>query len=108
MLFCKDESDKAVPILSGGETARLLFASLILKQGNFMVLDEPTNHLDLESRIALAQALKKYEGSVLCVSHDRSFISTMADRIIFVYPNGYVDFKGSYHEFVEKYSRLLV
>jgi len=108
MLFCKDEIDKKLSVLSGGETARLLFASLILAQGNVMILDEPTNHLDLESRVSLAHALRKFEGSVLCVSHDRKFISTMADRIIFVYPSGYVDFKGSYHDFVEKYARLLV
>jgi ATPase subunit of ABC transporter with duplicated ATPase domains len=108
MLFCNDDVNKHLSVLSGGEAARLLFASLIMKQGNTMILDEPTNHLDLESRVALANALKKFDGSIICVSHDRSFISAMADRIIFVYENGYVDFKGSYHEFVQKYHRLLV
>jgi len=106
MLFCKEESDKRIPVLSGGETARLLFANLTLKKSNFMVLDEPTNHLDLEARIALANALKKFEGTVLCVSHDRSFISTMANRIIFLYEKGYVDFRGSYKGFTEKYSKF--
>jgi len=107
MLFCNDDINKHLSVLSGGEAARLLFGSLIMKQGNIMILDEPTNHLDLESRVALANALKKFEGSIICVSHDRKFISTMADRIIFVYENGYVDFKGPYHEFVEKYQRLM-
>jgi len=106
MLFKKDDVDKSIPVLSGGETARLLFANLTLKQGNFMVLDEPTNHLDLESRVALARSLKKFEGSVLCVSHDRSFISTLANRIIFVHEKGHIDFKGSFKEFKEKYSKL--
>lgn len=106
MLFKKDDVDKRIPVLSGGETARLLFANLVLKQGNFMVLDEPTNHLDLESRVALANSLKKFEGSVFCVSHDRSFISTVANRIIFVYEKGIIDFKGRYKEFKEKYSKL--
>jgi ATPase subunit of ABC transporter with duplicated ATPase domains len=106
MLFKRDDVDKHIPVLSGGETARLLFANLTLKKGNFMVLDEPTNHLDLESRVALARSLKKFEGSVLCVSHDRSFISTLANRIIFVHENGHIDFKGSYKEFQEKYRKF--
>lgn len=106
MLFRKDEVEKNLSVLSGGETARLLFASLILQHGNVMLLDEPTNHLDLESRIALAKSLKEFEGTVLCVSHDRNFVSTISTRIIFVHEKGYVDFKGKYSDFIVKYSRF--
>lgn len=106
MLFRKEEVEKKLNVLSGGETARLLFASLILQNGNVMLLDEPTNHLDLESRVALAKALKEFEGTVLCVSHDRSFVSTISTRIIFVHEGGYVDFKGKYSDFIVKYSKF--
>ncbi len=106
MLFTQDEADKNLSVLSGGEAARLLFANIILQQANIMILDEPTNHLDLESRSALAKALKKFEGTVISVTHDRGFISTFAQRILFLHERGVIDFKGSYKEFTTKYSKL--
>ena len=106
MLFTQDEADKNLSVLSGGEAARLLFANIILQQANIMVLDEPTNHLDLESRSALAKSLKKFEGTVISVTHDRGFISTFAKRILFLHERGVIDFKGSYTEFTTKYSRF--
>ena len=84
MLLTQDQADKLVDVLSGGEAARLLFAKIMLEQGNVLVLDEPTNHLDLESRTALANSLKSFEGTIIFVSHDRHFISTVANRIIFM------------------------
>jgi ATPase subunit of ABC transporter with duplicated ATPase domains len=106
MLFVKDDAKKKLDALSGGEAARLLFASIMLKKANIMILDEPTNHLDLESRISLAKAVKKFEGAVLFVSHDRNFISKIANRIIFLHEKGFVDFHGPYREFVGKYSKF--
>ena len=105
MLFIKDEALKSVSALSGGEATRLLFAKIILNKPNVMILDEPTNHLDLESRTALADALQKFSGTIIFVSHDRNFIK-IANRIIFLYDKGVIDFHGQYAEFREKYSRL--
>ena len=106
MLFTQDEVEKNLSVLSGGEAARLLFASIILQQANIMILDEPTNHLDLESRSALAKSLKKFEGTVLSVTHDRGFINTFAHRIIFLHERGVIDFKGSYNIFTEQYKKF--
>ena len=106
MLFTKDEANKSVSVLSGGEATRLLFAKIIIDKPNVILLDEPTNHLDLESRLELASTLQKFEGTILFVSHDRSFISSIATRIIFLYPNGFIDFQGSYQDFRSKYSKF--
>ena len=106
MLFCQEDVQKTLPVLSGGETARLLFAYITLKQANIIILDEPTNHLDLESREALAKALKEFEGTVIFVSHDRNFVNHVAERIIFLHEKGIVDFKGTYCDFIVKYSKF--
>lgn len=102
MLFDSDEMTKKVGQLSGGEKARLVFASVMLKKQNFLILDEPTNHLDLESSEALMEALIKYPGTLLMVSHNRYFISKIATRIIELKSDGYFDFLGTYDEYVEK------
>lgn len=102
LLFSGDEVDKSVLNLSGGEAARLIFARLSVEKPNILLLDEPTNHLDLESIDALATALKKFEGTLLFVSHDRWFVSQLADRIIELKPSGLTDFKGTYDEYLEK------
>ncbi|MFQ3307156.1 MAG: ATPase subunit of ABC transporter with duplicated ATPase domains [Candidatus Midichloriaceae bacterium] len=106
MLFTKDEAEKSVDVLSGGESARLLFAKIMLEKANVLIFDEPTNHLDLESRIALANELKAFEGTIIFVSHDRHFISTIAKRIIFLCKGSAIDFSGGYNEFRKKYAKF--
>jgi ATPase subunit of ABC transporter with duplicated ATPase domains len=102
VLFPKDDIYKNVDQLSGGEKARLIMAKMMLGSHNFLVFDEPTNHLDLESCEALEEALNAYEGTVLLVSHNRYFISTVATRIIELRKDGFFDFKGTYEEYVER------
>ena len=85
-LFKYDDTEKRVRDLSGGERARLTFAKLILSKVNLLILDEPTNHLDIPSREALENALSAYDGTVVCVSHDRFFIEKLATRIIEILP----------------------
>ena len=80
-LFGEDEIDKKVGVLSGGERARVALAKLLISPGNVMLMDEPTNHLDLESSEALAEALARYDGTLLFVSHNRSFVRKLADKI---------------------------
>lgn len=89
--FRGDDIYKKVSMLSGGERARLTLSKLILSKMNFLVLDEPTNHLDVDSREALESALEGFDGTILCVSHDRYFIEKLATRIIEIKPDGYVD-----------------
>lgn len=102
MLFSKDTVEKSVDVLSGGELCRLVLAKVILQQRNVIIVDEPTNHLDLESRIALANALKRYTGTVIFVSHDRRFVDTIANRILSLTTKKVYDFKGSFKEYLEK------
>jgi ATPase subunit of ABC transporter with duplicated ATPase domains len=102
-LFDQDQMQGSIKTLSGGEAARLLFAKIMLEKTNTLVLDEPTNHLDLESREALAKSLDNYEGSIICVSHDRHFVSTFANRIIALTKEGVTDYKGTYQEFIDKF-----
>ena len=89
-------------LLSGGESARLIFALLAVQKPNVLVLDEPTNHLDLEAISALVEALKHYPGTVLFVSHDRWFVSELATRIVEITPEGPRDFPGTYAEYLAK------
>jgi ATPase subunit of ABC transporter with duplicated ATPase domains len=102
VLFSGDEVKKKLGAVSGGEAARLIFSKLAVEQPNVMVLDEPTNHLDIEAVQSLLKALDDYEGTILLVSHDRWFVSQLADRIIELQPDGLVDFQGGYAEFAEK------
>jgi ATPase subunit of ABC transporter with duplicated ATPase domains len=102
MLFNGQEQEKSVKSCSGGEKHRMMLSKIMLEQGNFLVLDEPTNHLDLEAIIALGEALLKYDGSVICVSHDRELLDAYANRIIEIQEDGtIVDFKGTYEEYIE-------
>lgn len=89
--FVGDDVYKMVDVLSGGERARLTLAKLILSKMNLLILDEPTNHLDINSREALEQALSKFDGTIIAVSHDRYFIEKLATRIIELKPEGYTD-----------------
>ena len=102
VLFEKDEAGKKVANLSGGESARLLFARLAVTSPNVLVLDEPTNHLDLEGIEALADGLGAYDGTLMFVSHDRWFVSRLANRIVEISPDGIRDFHGTYEEYVER------
>jgi ATPase subunit of ABC transporter with duplicated ATPase domains len=105
MLFSKDDSEKSVRVVSGGEEGRLLFGKLILQKPNVMVMDEPTNHLDMESIEALNLALANYPGTLIFISHDREFVSSLATRIIELTPDGCVDFTGSYDEYLRTQTR---
>lgn len=100
LLFSRDESEKSVQVISGGEQGRMLFGKLMLQKDNVLLMDEPTNHLDMESIEALNLALDNYPGTLLFVSHDREFVSSLATRIIELTPEGVVDFKGSYEEYL--------
>ena len=100
MLFSKDESAKSVKVISGGEEGRLLLGKLILQKPNVMIMDEPTNHLDMESIEALNLALENYPGTLIFISHDRSFVASLATRIIELGPQGVVDFSGNYEDYL--------
>ncbi len=102
LLFGNDEINKSVKVLSGGEKARMLFGKLILQKANIMLLDEPTNHLDMESIESLNNALESYPGTLIFVSHDREFVSSLATRILELTPQGIVDFSGNYEEYLAK------
>ncbi|MBT6148946.1 MAG: ATP-binding cassette domain-containing protein, partial [Gemmatimonadetes bacterium] len=100
VLFSGDDVEKRLGDLSGGEAARLVFARLAIAKPNILVLDEPTNHLDLESIESLVEGLKKFEGTLILVSHDRWFVSQLATRIVEIRPGDIRDFHGSYDEYV--------
>jgi ATPase subunit of ABC transporter with duplicated ATPase domains len=102
VLFSGKDVEKKVASLSGGEAARLLFATISALKPNVLVLDEPTNHLDLEAIEALAKSLESYEGTVIFVSHDRWFVSRVATRIVEIKETGIVDFPGTYAEYLER------
>ncbi|MFT7185028.1 MAG: ATPase subunit of ABC transporter with duplicated ATPase domains [Pseudohongiellaceae bacterium] len=102
LLFSQDDIRKSVKVISGGEQGRMIFGKLMLKKPNVLVLDEPTNHLDMESIESLNLALDNYAGTLLFVSHDREFVSSLATRIIELTPTGIVDFHGTYDEYLSK------
>lgn len=99
-LFSGDDADKKIKVLSGGEKARVALAKTIVSKANFLLLDEPTNHLDMHSCELLIDALRKYEGSFILVSHDRYFISKTANKIWEIVDNKIKEFKGGYDEWV--------
>ncbi len=106
LLFSGDEQKKSVKVISGGEGQRMLIGKLVLQTPNVMLLDEPTNHLDMESIESLNGALEKYPGTLVFVSHDREFVSSLATRILELKPgeNGapatVVDYRGSYEDYL--------
>ena len=105
-LFSGDDSDKKIKVLSGGEKARVALAKVIVSKSNFLMLDEPTNHLDMHSVELLAEALNKYEGSLILVSHDRFFVSKTANKIWEIVDHEIKEFKGTYTEYVEWKERM--
>ena len=100
MLFSSAELGKSVKLLSGGDQGRMLFGKLILKHPTILVMVAPTNHLDMESIESLNTALENYPGTLIFVSHDREFVSSLATRIIELTPNGVVNFSGSYDDYL--------
>ena len=102
MLFGGDDAFKHVATLSGGETARLIIAGMMLSDHNVLLLDEPNNHLDLEAVSALAWGLEEYKGTVVVVSHDRDLIDTVATKIIAFEADGVRLFDGPLEEYLAK------
>jgi len=100
MLFSSNDFKKKVRVCSGGEKNRLLFGKLVMQSPNVMLMDEPTNHLDMESIEALNLALEHYEGTLIFVSHDREFVSSLATRVIEIRDQKMDDFQGTYDEFL--------
>ena len=100
LLFSQDDIKKSVKVISGGEQGRMLFGKLMLKRDNILLMDEPTNHLDMESIESLNLALENYPGTLIFVSHDREFVSSLATRIFEFTPDGIVDFNGTYEEYL--------
>ena len=106
LLFSGDDAKKSVKVISGGEEQRMAFGKLMLKRHNVLMLDEPTNHLDMECIESLNTALEKYKGTLIFVSHDREFVSSLATRIIELKPDEkggpviVVDFHGTYDEYL--------
>ena len=105
-LFGGDEVDKRIKVLSGGEKARVALTKTIISKANFLMLDEPTNHLDMVTVELLADALTKYDGSIILVSHDRYFISKTANKIWEIEDEKIIEFKGDYNEWVEWKERM--
>jgi ATPase subunit of ABC transporter with duplicated ATPase domains len=109
LLFSGDDGRKSVRVISGGEGQRMAFGKLILQQPNVLLLDEPTNHLDMESIESLNGALDRYPGTLVFVSHDREFVSSIATRIIEMKPGEgkqvgatIIDFRGNYDEYLQQ------
>jgi ATPase subunit of ABC transporter with duplicated ATPase domains len=100
MLFSSDDIDKSVKVISGGEQGRMLFGKLALTRPNVLLMDEPTNHLDMESIEALNLALENYPGTLIFVSHDREFVSSLATRILDMSDTGISDFTGGYDDYL--------
>ncbi len=106
--FSGDDGDKRIRSLSGGEKSRLVMARMLLNPPNFLVLDEPTNHLDLATKEMLVEALKDFEGTMLFVSHDRTFLRGLANRVLELAPDDHpqpLTYGGSYVEYVDRTGR---
>ncbi|WP_127470373.1 ABC-F family ATPase [Thiomicrorhabdus aquaedulcis] len=101
LLFSQKEIGKSVKVLSGGEQGRMLFGKLMLQKPNVLIMDEPTNHLDMESIESLNQALVDYPGTLIFVSHDREFVSSIATRLLLMSEKGIEDYHGNYESYLE-------
>lgn len=100
LLFSGDDVKKSVKVLSGGEKGRMMYGKLMLGRHNVLLLDEPTNHMDMESIESLNIALEKYAGTLIFVSHDREFVSSLATRILEIKENEIIDFNGTYEDYL--------
>ena len=101
-LFSGEDVEKTIPLLSGGEKARVALAKLSMNKENFLILDEPTNHLDIDNKEVLENALIDYQGTLLFVSHDRYFINRIANKVIELSPDGSKLYLGDYDYYLEK------
>ncbi|HET6765363.1 MAG TPA: ABC-F family ATP-binding cassette domain-containing protein [Longimicrobiaceae bacterium] len=104
-LFSGEEAESRIAGLSGGEQARVALAKITLEKANLLLLDEPTNHLDLESREALEESLEDFDGTILLISHDRAFLSSVATRVWSVEDGRIRDFAGTFDEWMEDRAR---
>jgi ATPase subunit of ABC transporter with duplicated ATPase domains len=101
LLFSGDEVKKGVNVISGGEQGRMLFGKLMLLHSNVLIMDEPTNHLDMESIESLNSGLEKFPGTLVFVSHDREFVSSLSTRVFEVKTDGkIVDYLGGYEDYL--------
>ncbi len=100
MLFSQDEITKSARVISGGEQGRMIFGTLMLQQPNVLIMDEPTNHMDMESIESLNYALEQYPGTIIFVSHDREFVSSVATHILEMTPEGILDYNGNYEDYL--------
>ncbi|WP_372749940.1 ABC-F family ATPase [Litorivivens sp.] len=100
LLFSSDDFNKQAKVCSGGEKNRLLFGKLMMMDTNVLIMDEPTNHLDMEAIEALNLALEHYDGTLIFVSHDREFVSSLATRVIEIKDQQLIDFQGTYDEYL--------
>ncbi len=100
--FSGDDAEKKCRVLSGGEKARLVMAKMLYDPPNFLVLDEPTNHLDMATKEMLIEALSRYEGTMLFVSHDRHFLAALSNRVLELTPEGIHQYGGGYNEYVAR------
>ncbi len=100
--FSGDDAEKKCRVLSGGEKARLVMARMLYDPPNFLVLDEPTNHLDMATKEMLIEALSRYEGTMLFVSHDRRFLAALSNRVLELTPEGVHQYGGGYSEYVAR------
>ena len=107
MLFSGEEALKKASVLSGGEKVRCMLSKMMLSGSNILILDDPTNHLDLESITAVNEGVKAFKGSILLTSHDREFVQTIANRIIEIMPNGVIDKRMDYDEYLERRSEFI-
>lgn len=99
LLFTADDANKEARVCSGGEKNRLLFGKLMMMDLNVLIMDEPTNHLDMESIEALNNALKDFDGTLIFVSHDREFVSSLATRVVEIKDQEVIDFQGTFEEY---------
>lgn len=106
LLFSQDDIAKPTRVLSGGEKGRMLFGKLMLQRPNILVMDEPTNHLDMESIESLNMALEMYKGTLIFVSHDREFVSSLATRIVEMTDSGVRNFAGTYEDYLVQQAEL--
>jgi ATPase subunit of ABC transporter with duplicated ATPase domains len=101
LLFSRDNIYKSINIISGGEKRRMLFGKMMLQHPNVIIMDEPTNHLDMESIESLNSALSVYEGTIIFTSHDREFISSLANRVIELKTDGLHEHNNIENKFLE-------
>ncbi len=106
LLFSGDDVEKKIKVLSGGEKSRLVLATILSRPINFLVLDEPTNHLDIRSREILMDALLRFEGTVMMVSHDRFFLRALTTKVFALDKQRLVSFEGHYDEYLQWAHRL--